>query len=72
MKIVNSELYCLSARKNIFTQEIRKLLVTATIILIIDYCSMVSVDTDLKLARAVNSAIRNIFSLKQDESITLY
>ncbi|CAG5078932.1 Protein of unknown function, partial [Cotesia congregata] len=42
----------------------------------VDYCSVVlvdsNVDTDLKLQRAINSIIRYIFSLKQDEHITPY
>lgn len=42
---MNYALHSLKARKNIFTTEIRKLLVTATILPLIDYCSLVLIDS---------------------------
>ncbi|XP_044575217.1 uncharacterized protein LOC123259023 [Cotesia glomerata] len=73
---VNSALHCLKVRKNIFSTDIRKLLVSATILPLVDYCSVVLVDStsenDLKLQRAINCSIRFIFNLRRDEHITPY
>lgn len=41
---INSALHSLKVRKNIFSTELRKLLVSATILLFVDYCSVVLVD----------------------------
>ncbi|CAG5109296.1 Protein of unknown function [Cotesia congregata] len=71
---MNYALHSLKARKNIFTTEIRRLLVTATILPLIDYCSLVLInptsENDLKLQRTINSAIRYIFNLRKDEHIS--
>lgn len=71
---VNYALHSLKVRKNIYSTEIRRLLVIATILPLIDYCSIVLIDStsenDLKLQRAVNSSIRFIFNLKKDEHIS--
>ncbi|CAG5100599.1 Protein of unknown function [Cotesia congregata] len=71
---VNSALHCLNVRKNIFSTPIRKLLVLATILPFVDYCSVVLVDStsdnNLKLQRAINCSIRFMFNLKKDEHIT--
>ncbi|XP_044577603.1 uncharacterized protein LOC123260529 [Cotesia glomerata] len=71
---VNSALHCLKVRKNIFSTAIRKLLVSATILPLVDYCSVVLVDStsdnNLKLQRAINCSIRFIFNLKKDEHIS--
>ncbi|XP_044598357.1 uncharacterized protein LOC123274679 [Cotesia glomerata] len=71
---VNSALHCLKVRKNIFSTPIRKLLVSATILPLVDYCSVVFVDStsdnNLKQQRAINCSIRFIFNLKKDEHIT--
>ncbi|CAG5073917.1 Protein of unknown function [Cotesia congregata] len=73
---INSSLYSLKLRKNIYTPNIKKLLVSATILPLIDYCSIVlmnsTFDNDRKLQRSLNSAIRFIFSLKRDEHVTPY
>ncbi|CAD6222023.1 GSCOCG00005289001-RA-CDS, partial [Cotesia congregata] len=73
---VNAALYTLKTRMNIYTTAIRKLLVTATILLLIDYCTVVLIDAtadnNLKLQRALNSSIRFIYNLKRDEHITPY
>lgn len=73
-KKINSSLHSLKVRKNIFTEEIRKLLVSATILPLIDYCRLVLIDctseNNLKLQRAINSSIRFIFNLRKDEHIT--
>ncbi|CAG5093392.1 Protein of unknown function [Cotesia congregata] len=73
---VNAALYTLKSRKNIYTTAIRKLLVTATILPLIDYCTVVLIDAtadnNLKLQRALNSSIRFIYNLKRDEHITPY
>lgn len=73
---INSALHSLKIRKNIFTVEIRKLLVSATILPLIDYCSVVLIDctteNNLKLQRAINSSIRFIFNLRKDKHITPY
>ncbi|CAG5100593.1 Protein of unknown function [Cotesia congregata] len=59
-----------------YVSVLRKLLVSATILPLIDYCSVVLIDSnaenDLKLQRAVNCAIRFIFNIKRDEHITPY
>ncbi|CAG5078815.1 Protein of unknown function [Cotesia congregata] len=61
---------------NILSQSCRKLLVTTTILPIINYCSLVLLDLskglDIKLQRILNSTIRFIFNLKRDEHITPY
>ncbi|CAG5100026.1 Protein of unknown function [Cotesia congregata] len=66
----------LKDKKNVLSESCRKLLVTATILPIIDYCSIVFLDSskrlDSKLQRIVNRAIRFIFNLKRDEHITPY
>ncbi|CAG5092861.1 Protein of unknown function [Cotesia congregata] len=66
----------LKYRKNILPKSCRKLLVTTTILLIINYCSLVLLDSskglDIKLQRILNSTIRFIFNLKRDEHITPY
>ncbi|XP_057333966.1 uncharacterized protein LOC130673076 [Microplitis mediator] len=73
---VNFALHSLKVRKNIYTTEIRKLLVTATILPLIDYCSIVLIDStsenNLKLQRAVNSSIKFIFNLKKYDHISPY
>ncbi|XP_044597515.1 uncharacterized protein LOC123274085 [Cotesia glomerata] len=73
---VNSALHCLKVRKNIFSFPIRKLLVSATILPLIDYCTVVLIDStsdnNTKLQRAMNSSMRFIFNLKKDEHITPY
>ncbi|XP_044585968.1 uncharacterized protein LOC123266005 [Cotesia glomerata] len=73
---INLALHSLKVRKNIFSTDIRKLLVSSTILPLIDYCSIVLVDStsenDLKLQRAINCSIRFIFNLKNDEHITPY
>lgn len=73
---VNSTLHCLKVRKNIYTTDIRKLLVSATILPLVDYCAIVLIDAtsknNLKLQRAINSCIRFIFNLKKDEYIAPY
>lgn len=76
IKRVNSALYSLKIRKNIYTMSIKKLLVKSTILPLIDYCSIVLIDStaknDLKLQRVLNRAICFIFNLKRDEHITPY
>ncbi|CAG5089241.1 Protein of unknown function [Cotesia congregata] len=66
--------YYLKIQKHIFTPEVNKLLVSATIVLLIDYCCLILIgstaENDLKLQRAINSAIRFIFKLKCDKHIT--
>ncbi|XP_044593197.1 uncharacterized protein LOC123271009 [Cotesia glomerata] len=73
---VNSALHSLKVRKNIFSTDIRKFLVSATILPLADYCSVVLVDStsenDWKLQRAINCSIRFIFNLRKDEHITPY
>ncbi|XP_074102133.1 uncharacterized protein LOC141529488 [Cotesia typhae] len=73
---VNSALHSLKVRKNIFSTDVRKLLVSSTILPLLDYCSIVLVDStsenDLKLQRAINCSIRFIFNLRKDEHITPY
>ncbi|CAG5083524.1 Protein of unknown function, partial [Cotesia congregata] len=74
---VNSALHCLKVRKNIFTKELRKVLVTATILPLVDYCSAVLVDAtaenDRKLQRALNASIVGfIFDLRRDVHISPY
>ncbi|CAG5100694.1 Protein of unknown function [Cotesia congregata] len=73
---VNSALHCLKVRKNIFTKELRKILVTATILPLLDYCSAVLVDAtaekDRKLQHALNASIRFIFDLRRDVHISPY
>ncbi|XP_044584493.1 uncharacterized protein LOC123264994 [Cotesia glomerata] len=73
---INSTLYSLKLRKNIYTANIKKLLVSATILPLIDYCIIVLTNSlyenDRKLQRSLNSAIRFIFHLKRDEHITPY
>lgn len=68
---INSALYSLKLRKDIYTPNIKKLLVSATILPLIDYCTIVlsnsTVDNDRKLQRSLNSAIRFIFNLKRDD-----
>ncbi|CAD6232660.1 GSCOCG00006996001-RA-CDS, partial [Cotesia congregata] len=63
-------------RQNILSTSTRKLLVTAMVIPIIDYCSLVLIDIskrlDCKLQRLINNGIRFIFNLKRDEHITPY
>ncbi|CAG5090605.1 Protein of unknown function [Cotesia congregata] len=76
IKRVNSTLYSLKIRKNIYSTDIRKLLVTATILPLIDYCSIVLIDStadnNLKLQRSLNNTIRFIYNLRRDEHITPY
>ncbi|CAD6207867.1 GSCOCG00010256001-RA-CDS, partial [Cotesia congregata] len=62
--------------KNIYTKNIRRLLVSATILPLIDYCSIVltscTADENCKLQRSLNTAIRFIYNLKKDEHISPY
>ncbi|CAG5096433.1 Protein of unknown function [Cotesia congregata] len=64
----------LKHKRNILSTSTRKLLVTSTILLIIDYCSFVLLDSskrlDNKLQRLINIAIRFILNLKCDVHIT--
>lgn len=73
---INSALYSLKLRKNIYTTDVKKLLVSATILPFIDYCSVVltsiTFEENCKLQRSLNSAIRFIYNLKRDEHITPY
>lgn len=73
---INSARYSLKLRKNIYTPNIKKLLVSATVLPLIDYYSIVlsnsTYDNDQKLQRSLNSAIRFILNLKHDEHITPY
>ncbi|CAG5073672.1 Protein of unknown function [Cotesia congregata] len=54
----------------------RRICISATILPLIDYCSIVLsnsiYDNDQKLQRSLNSAIRFIFNLKRDKHITPY
>lgn len=73
---INSALYSLKLRKNIYSTDIKRLLVSATILPLIDYCSIVlsdaTYDNNRKLQTAMNSAIRFIYNLKRDEYISPY
>ncbi|CAD6227296.1 GSCOCG00006084001-RA-CDS [Cotesia congregata] len=73
---INSALYSLKLRRNIYTSSIKKLLVSATILPLIDYCSIVllnsNYENNCKLQRSLNSAIRFIFNLKRDEHVSPY
>ncbi|CAG5093309.1 Protein of unknown function, partial [Cotesia congregata] len=66
IKKINSAIHSLKVRKNIFTQEIRKLLISATVLPLIDYCSAVLIDytaeNDLILQRAIN--ILNVMTIR--------
>lgn len=71
---INSSLYSLKLRKNIYTVDIRRLLVSATILPLIDYCSIAltssTLENNRKLQCALNSAVRFVFNLKRDEHVT--
>ncbi|CAG5084884.1 Protein of unknown function [Cotesia congregata] len=73
---VYGTLNCLKHRKNILSTSTRKLLITATIVPIIEYCSLVLIDSskrlDYKLQRLVNNCIRFIYNLRREEYVTPY
>lgn len=73
---VYATLNSLKQRKNILSTANRKLLITALVIPILDYCSLVLIDNskrlDYKLQCLMNSSIRFIFDLKRDDHITPY
>ncbi|CAG5100621.1 Protein of unknown function [Cotesia congregata] len=66
----------LKHRKSILSSSTRKILITATVIPNIEYCSLVLIDSskrlDYKLQCLMNNAVRFIFNLKRDEHITPY
>ncbi|CAD6217660.1 GSCOCG00011378001-RA-CDS, partial [Cotesia congregata] len=73
---VYATLNYLKHRKNILSTSTRKLLITVTINPIIEYCSLVLIDSskriDYKLQRLSNNTIRFIYNLRLDEHITPY
>lgn len=73
---VYATLIYLKHRKNILSTSTRKLLITVTIIPIIEYCSLVQIDSskrlDYKLQRLLNESIRFIYNSRRDEHITPY
>lgn len=72
---INSAPRCLKVRKNIFSIELRKLIVTITVLEPIYYCSVVlvgaTIENNLKLQRALNNSIRFIYNLRRNKDNTL-